>query len=99
MHLEIINMNVFGGTRSRRGKGPRGPRGFPGKDSSINDFCTWLSNKILKQIQEHEEGSYLLNQKNPEEDLIRDKNKAILKWKYRNLQMSDLLLPCIHLLK
>ena len=46
MHLEIINMNVFGGTRSRGGKGPRGPRGFPGKDSSISDFCTWLPNTI-----------------------------------------------------
>ena len=90
MHLEIINMNVFGGTRSRGGKGPRGPRGFPGKDSSISDFCTWLPNTILKQIQEHEEVSYLLNPKNPEEDLTRDKNKAIIEWKSRNLQKSNL---------
>ena len=73
MHLKIIKMNVFGGTRSRGGKGPRGPRGFPGKDSSISDFCTWLPNTIVKQIQEHEEESYLLNPKDPEKDLTRDK--------------------------
>ena len=66
-------MNVFGGARSRGGKGPRGPRGFPGKDSSISDFCTWLPNTILKQIQEHIEVFYLLNPKNPEEDLTQDK--------------------------
>ena len=40
MHLEIINMNVFGGIRSR---------GFPGKDSSISDFCTWLPNTISER--------------------------------------------------
>ena len=91
MHLEIIKMNVFGGTRSRGGKGPRGPRGFPGKDSSISDFCTWLPNTILKQIQEHEEESYLLNPKDPEKDLTRDKNKAIIEWKSRNLQKSNLI--------
>ena len=82
-------MNVFGGVRSRGGKGPRGPRGFPGKDGSINDFCTWLPNTILKQMQEHEEVSYLLNPKNPEDDLTRDENKTIVKWKSRNWQKSD----------
>ena len=61
-----IMMNVFGGARSRGGKGPRGPRGFPGKDSSINDFCTWLPNTILKQLEEHEEVCYILSRKNPE---------------------------------
>ena len=35
-------MNVFGGTRSRGGKGPRGSRGFPGKDSSISDLNLFM---------------------------------------------------------
>ena len=83
-------MDVFGGARTRGAKGVRGPRGFPGKDSSISDFCTWLPNTILIQIQEHEEVSYLLNPKDPEKDLIRDKNNAIIKWKSRNLQKNDL---------
>ena len=91
MHIEIINMNVFGGARSRGGKGPRGPRGFPGKDSSISDFCTWLPNTILKQIQEHEEVSYLLNSKNPEEDVTRDETRAIIEWKSRNRQKNNLI--------
>ena len=84
-------MNVFGGARTRGGKGPRGPRGFPGKDSSISDFCTWLPNTILKQMQEHEEASYLLNRKNPEEDLVRGKGKVITEWKSRNLQKGNLV--------
>ena len=67
------------------------PRGFLGKDSSIRDFCTWLPNTILKQIQEHEEVSYLLNQRNPEGDLTRNENKAILEWKSRNLQKANLV--------
>ena len=91
MHLKIIIMNVFGGARTRGGKGPRGPRGFPGKDSSISDFCTWLPNTILKQLQEHEEASYLLNPKNPEEDLKRGQDKTITEWKSRNLQKSNLV--------
>ena len=45
-------MNVFGGARTRGGKGPRGPRGFPGKDSSISDFCTWLPNTISEREKE-----------------------------------------------
>ena len=91
MHLKIIIMNVFGGARTRGGKGPRGPRGFPGKDSSISDFCTWLPNTILKQMQEHEEASYLLNRKSPEKDLIRGKDKTIAEWKSRNPQQPNLV--------
>ena len=71
-------MDVFGGARTRGAKGVRCQRGFPGKDSSISDFCTWLPNTILIQIQEHEEVSYLLNPKDPEKDLIRDTSYEIL---------------------
>ena len=84
-------MNVFGGARSRGGKDPRGPRGFPGKDSSINDFCTWLPNTILKQLEEHEEVCYILSRKNPENDLIRGRNKTIEEWKSRNLKKGNLV--------
>ena len=49
-------VDVFGGTRVARARsGPPGPRGLRGLPGSIRDFCTWLPNTILKNLQEHEE--------------------------------------------
>lgn len=76
-------MNVFGGIRSLS-NAQRGPRGFPGRAGSIDDFCTFLPNCILKQIQEHEENAYIISSTNPEKDIVRGKNKQILEWKNRN---------------
>ena len=76
-------MNVFGGARSRASQGPRGPRGFPGKEGSINDFCAWLPNTIIKQLREQEEYCYLLDPDDPEKDLVR-RGHEIVQWKCRN---------------
>ena len=75
-------MNVFGQGRSKN-NGPRGRRGFPGREGSINDFCTWLPNTVLHQLQTHEEACYILDVKNPEKDIKREKGK-IIEWKSRN---------------
>ena len=72
-------------------EGHRGPRGFPGNDSTISDFCTWLPNAILNQMQEHEQASYLLDPENPEKDLKRGENKTIIEWKSRNVQKGNLI--------
>ena len=82
-------MNVFGGARSQASKGPRGPRGFPGKEGSINDFCAYLPNTILKQMREHEETCFLLDSKDPETDLVR-KGQEIEQWKNRNVNKRNL---------
>ena len=83
-------MNVFGGARSQVSKGGRGLRGFPDKESSINDFCAWLPNTILKQIREHEEFCFLLDSNDPEKDIVR-KGQAIDQWKSRNANKSNLV--------
>ena len=75
-------MNVFGGVRSVN-KGPRGPRGFRGKDSSIIDFCTWLPKTIVKNLQAHDERGCFFIQ-NLESDLMR-KGKEVQKWVSRSL--------------
>ena len=72
-------------------EGQRGPRGFPGNDGSINDFCTWLPNAMLNQMQEQEQASYLLDAKNPEKDLVRSKEHNIIEWKSRNQQKSNFI--------
>ena len=76
-------MNVFGGIRSLN-NAQRGPRGFPGKAGSIDDFCMFLPNTIIKQMQQHEETAYLIDMLDPEKDLIRGSKKEILQWKNRN---------------
>ena len=75
-------MNVFGGTRTLD-KGPRGPRGFRGRDSSIIDFCSWLPNTLLKNLQTHDERGCFFVQ-NPDKDLVR-KGKEITTWISRSL--------------
>ena len=86
-------MNVFGGARAQNNVW-RGPRGFPGREGSIKDFCTFLPNTIIKQRRENEEYAYILDNKNPENDLVRNKKKEILQWKNRN--KSKLNLKAIH---
>ena len=81
-------MNVFGGVRSVN-KGPRGPRGFRGKDSSIIDFCTWMPKTILKNLQTHDERGCFFIQ-NLESDLDR-KGKRIQKWISRSLPGLNLI--------
>ena len=82
-------MNVFGEGRSKT-SGPRGPRGFPGKDSTIKDFCTWLPNTLLKQLQDYEEACYVLDYDNPENDIKRQ-GRLINEWKSRNAKKGNLV--------
>ena len=77
-------MNVFGGAASGgvMDEGPRGPRGFRGKDSSMNDVCIWLPQTFINNLQVNdEEGSFFI--KNPEKDLIR-KEQVITDWVSRS---------------
>lgn len=83
------SMDVFGQGRNKS-IGPRGPRGFPGRQGSINDFCTWFPNTILKQLQDHEEACYILDTQKPEQDIIREKGK-IIEWKSRNPRKWNLI--------
>ena len=80
-------MNVFGGS-SVAGKGPRGPRGFRGKDSSIIDFCTWLPQTVLKNLQAHDERCCFFIQ-----DLSKDlkqEGKEIVEWVSRSISGLNL---------
>ena len=71
-------MNVFGGARTSDNKGPRGPRGFRGKDSSIIDLCKWLPQTVLKNLQTYDEQCcYFIN--DPKKVLIR-KGSAVKEW-------------------
>ena len=84
-------MNVFGGaTRGMMDEGPRGPRGFRGRDSSMDDLATWLPQTIISNLQKNDEsGSYFI--KNPEKDLVRDDNKNITQWVTRSMQGDNLI--------
>lgn len=77
-------VDVFGGLgnlQNRSGpQGPRGPRGLPG---SIRDFCTWLPNSILENLQTYDEcGCFVI--KDPEKDLELSK-KVVKKWISRSV--------------
>ena len=85
----VSTMNVFGGIRSLN-NAQRGPRGFPGKSGSINDFCTFLPNTIIKQFREYDETAYIIDRENPENDFVRGRNKEILEWKNRNKSSPNL---------
>ena len=77
-------MNVFGGAASggMMESGPRGPCGFRGKDSSMNDFGTWLPQTIINNLQVNDEkGTFFIE--NPEKDLIR-KKQVIAEWVSRS---------------
>lgn len=81
-------MNVFGGARFA-GKGPRGPRGFRGRDSSIVEFCTWLPQTVLKNLQANDETCCFFIQ-DPAKDLKRN-GKEILEWISRSLPGLNLV--------
>ena len=77
MHVDKFGRRS-GGNGSRGPPEPPGPRGLPGKDSSIIDFCTWLPQTILKNLQTHNERCCFFVQ-NLNKDLIR-KGKEITTW-------------------
>ncbi len=68
-------MNVFGGSR-RISKGPRGLRGFPGKDAL--ELCNYLPNTISRSLRENDQvGSFVLT--SPEDcEIVSD---SVQKWK------------------
>ena len=77
-------MNVFGGAASEgmMDAGPRGPRGFRGKDGTMNDFVTWLPQTVVNNLQVNdEEGAFFIE--DPGRDLIR-KKQAITEWVSRS---------------
>ena len=75
-------MDVFGAGRGKN-RGPRGYRGFPGKEGSIDDLCRWLPNTVLNQLQTHDEACYILDGNTPEKDIKREHGN-IIEWKSRN---------------
>ena len=74
-------VDVFGGSRRSYGRGPRGPKGLPGIPGSINDFCKWLPNSILNQLQTHEEFCYILSSF---EDVTKNEKDLVTEWLSRN---------------
>lgn len=84
-------MNVFGGATRAIDKGPRGPRGFKGKDSSIDDFCTWLPNTLVNNLQVNDEtGAFFIE--NLEKDIVRKaEGKEITEWISRSKRRGNLI--------
>ena len=72
-------MNVFGGSR-RVAKGPRGLRGFPGKDAL--ELCNYLPNTISRCLRENDQiGSFVLT--SPEDcDIV---SGFVQKWKSKRI--------------
>ena len=72
-------MNVFGGSR-RATKGPRGLRGFPGKDAL--ELCNYLPNTISRCLRENDQvGSFVLT--SPEDcEIVSD---SVQKWKSKRI--------------
>ena len=54
-------VNIFGNqvVRGRKGdRGPSGPRGLPGQKGdagSIEDWCMWMPNTTLKNLEQYED--------------------------------------------
>ena len=84
-------MNVFGGaTRGMMDEGPRGPRGFRGRDSSMDDFSVWLPRTLVNSLQDNDEnGAFFIE--NPEKDLVRDDKKLITQWVSRSRKGGNLI--------
>ena len=72
-------MNVFGGSR-RVTKGPRGLRGFPGKDAL--ELCNYLPNTISRCLRENDQvGSFVLT--SPDDcDIV---SGYVQKWKSKRI--------------
>ena len=70
-------MNVFGGATGMN-FGPRGPRGIRGKDGSFIDFCNWLPQSLIGNLQSYDEKCCFII-RNPEKDLLR-KGSEIKEW-------------------
>ena len=85
-------MNVFGGATRVMGEGPRGPRGFRGKDSSIVDFSTWLPRTVINNLQVNDEvGAFFIEYL--DKDLLRPKGKGtdITQWISRSRTGGNLV--------
>ena len=86
-------MNIFGGaTGSMVDKGPRGPRGARGRDSSIGDFCTWLSHSVVNILQTNDEsGAFFIE--NLDKDIVRPKGEGtdITQWVSRSRRGGNLV--------
>lgn len=85
-------MNIFGGaTGSAMDEGPRGPRGFRGKDSTMDDFSLWLPRTFVNNLQVNEEkGAFFVI--DPEKDLVhKNDEKAITQWVSRSRRGGNLV--------
>ena len=80
-------VDVFGGSRRSQGRGPRGPRGARGIPGSIKDFCKWMPNSILTQLQNHEEFCYILSSSSD----VKGKDGKITEWLCRNKDNSSFI--------
>ena len=83
-------VDVFGGSgtlKNRRGpRGPIGPRGLPG---SIRDFCQWLPNTAISNLQKYDEnGSFFIQ--DPSQDL-KMSGKEVRTWVSRSVKGWNLV--------
>ena len=83
-------VDVFGGSgslKNRRGpRGPMGPRGLPG---SIRDFCQWLPNTAISNLQKYDEnGSFFIQ--DPSKDL-KMSGKEVKTWISRSVKGWNLV--------
>ena len=79
-------VNIFGNqvVRGRKGDGgPSGPRGLPGQKvdtGSIEDWCIWMPNTTLKNLEQYEDKCCFFID-DPITDVERDqKEKTIITW-------------------
>ena len=80
----IKMVNIFGNeaVRGRKGdRGPSGPRGLPGQKGdagSIEDWCMWMPNTTLKNLELNEDkGCFFID--NPSTDVQQDQ-ETIAAW-------------------
>ena len=82
-------MNVFGGGGACRSRSLRGPRGFRGKDGTMDDFCTWMPKTLLNNLQRNDEICCFFID-DPTRDLQHDQ-KDITKWLSRSAKSFHLI--------
>ena len=99
VELTTIKMvNIFGNEAVRGRKGDRGPsglRGRPGQKGdagSIEDWCMWMGNTVLKSLETYEDkGCFFID--NTSTDVKRDQEeKTIVTWISRTLHKKGNLI-------
>ena len=92
----IKMVNIFGNQAVRGRKGERGPsglRGLPGQKGdagSIEDWCMWMGNTVLKNLELYDvKGCFFID--DPSTD-VDQKEKTIIKWLSKTLHKKKNLI-------